>query len=229
MPLSPGVRVTVVLVPLVLGAVWVLSMALPISSGKRPAARETICTVHLREIGLALSRYDDDNGRLPPLCVSDANGTPMHSWRVLLLKYLDKDLYDLVDLGESWNGPNNSKLHGKMPPVYGCPNAPGNKRLESTFTNYLALVAPNSALQKDKSKSMSEIFIGTILIAEVAESGIHWMEPRDLDVTDLDAQSTDSLRQKISSNDPHGPAVILGDLRIVRFVGAIRRDGGVDR
>ena len=35
----------------------------------------------------------------------------MHSWRVLLLPYLDRsDLYKAYDFTEPWDGPNNRKL-----------------------------------------------------------------------------------------------------------------------
>jgi hypothetical protein len=45
------------------------------------------------------------------------------------------------------------------------------------------------------------------------------MEPRDLDVNEIDlsAQSSDSLRQHLAGGDPDGPALVLGDLKIVRL------------
>lgn len=199
--------------------VWALLPALITPVG--PAAGELVCTDNLKQITIALAAYHDEHGRYPPAYVSDSKGVPLHSWRVLLLKYLDKELYDLYDFNEPWDGPKNKKLLSKMPAVYSCPNFRyvyrEPRQGESFIANYLALVGPNSPLQGNKSKSKSEIFVGTMLIAEVADSGILWMEPRDLDVSQINWNSIECLGSLISSKDPSGAGVILGELRIVRL------------
>ena len=219
--LSRRVKIAVFLLFFSIIILVLVGMVLPISSFG-PAACEAECTNNLFHIRAALLSYHDENGRYPPAYIADGHGNPMHSWRVLLLKYLDKTLYDAYDFGEPWDGPKNKNLLAKMPSVYSCPNNRLNnqKRLNklSEFTDYLAAVGPNSPLSGNKSKSMSEVFLGTILIIEVADSDIHWTEPRDLDVSkiDLGNESRDSFRSRISSKDPSGPGVILGDLKSIR-------------
>ena len=51
-------------------------------------------------------------------------------------------------------------------------------------TSYVAVVGPRTIWPDGKTTRMSDIIDGTsntLLIVEVHNSGIHWMEPRDLD------------------------------------------------
>src|SRR4051812_11083639 len=64
------------------------------------------CDGQMRQIALAMRSYQADYGCLPPAYIADAQGKPMHSWRVLLLPYLDQaGLYDAYNFGEPWDGP----------------------------------------------------------------------------------------------------------------------------
>ena len=51
----------------------------------------------------------------------------------------------------------------------------------------------------------------TILLVEIADSDIHWMEPRDLDVDTMSFTVNDPLRPSISGPHPNGPAVVFVD------------------
>ena len=71
------------------------------------------CISNLKQIGLALLNYEQTYGRLPPAAVADKQGNAMHSWRTLILPYLERsDSYRAYSVREPWNGPNNSKLAG---------------------------------------------------------------------------------------------------------------------
>ncbi|MBT6498149.1 MAG: DUF1559 domain-containing protein, partial [Planctomycetaceae bacterium] len=48
------------------------------------------CKNNLKQIMLAMHNYHEDFGSFPPAVVTDDNGHPMHSWRVLILPYLDE-------------------------------------------------------------------------------------------------------------------------------------------
>src|SRR5262245_19381933 len=79
-------------------------------------ARQGDCVMHLKQIALALLNYQDRYGYLPPAIVADANGKPLHSWRVLILPFLGgEDVYAKYDFNEPWNGPNNSRLQAELP------------------------------------------------------------------------------------------------------------------
>ena len=72
------------------------------------------CTYNLKQLGLALSQYQDAFGCLPPPYVADKNGKPLYSWRVLILPYFQfAPTYQAWQReshqDEAWDGPNNSK------------------------------------------------------------------------------------------------------------------------
>jgi hypothetical protein len=140
------------------------------------------CLLNLKQIALAIHDYEIKNGNLPPPYVAGSDGKPWHSWRVLILPYLDqKDLFNAYNFKEPWNGPHNIKLAQKMPAVFHCPNdADTNGK---SVTSYLAVVGPDTVWPIGKPISMNDIYDGysqTILLVESANSGVNWMEPRDL-------------------------------------------------
>jgi prepilin-type processing-associated H-X9-DG protein len=106
----------------------------------------------------------------------------MHSWRVLLLPHFEevgvKELYKQYDFSEPWNGPHNSRIAARML-VLCCRSEDG----EGFNTSYVAVVGPETAWPGTGSMGLKGITDGsskTISVVEVANSGIHWMEPRDL-------------------------------------------------
>ncbi len=180
------------------------------------------CKYNLKQIGLALHTYHDHYGSFPPAYVADSNGRPMHSWRVLLLPYLDqKPLYNRYRLDEPWDGPSNRKLAGEIMAVYNCPSdVHARNNTGSTMTNYVAVVGPETAWPGSRSTAARDFKDGTsatLLIVEVANSGIHWMEPRDLHVLQMAPTINAKAGQGISSTHGHGAHVLMGD-GAVRFI-----------
>ncbi len=141
------------------------------------------CISHLMMIGNALSQYHEVYGSFPPAYVADRAGKPAHSWRILILPYLDaKDVYDQYHFNEPWNSPNNRRLAKYMPKQYRCIADTGAK---ATTTSYVAVIGPHAAWPGAKSVSHSDVTdYGTIMVVEVSDSGIDWMEPRDLEVNE---------------------------------------------
>src|ERR1700690_1532678 len=101
-----------------------LLMLPPVTDG-RPA-RRTECKNHLKQLALAMHNYHDTYGSFPPAYIPDKNGRPMHSWRVLLLPFLEfGPLYDQYRFDEPWNGPHNREL-AKLPiALFHCPTDTG--------------------------------------------------------------------------------------------------------
>ena len=80
-------------------------------STPRESPRRSQCRNNLKNIGLALHNYHEAHGCFPPAFVADANGKPMHSWRVLILPYLDQGpSRKMYSFNEPRDGPNNKKL-----------------------------------------------------------------------------------------------------------------------
>lgn len=177
------------------------------------------CMNNLRSIVLALHNYHWGHGSLPPPYIADANGRPMHSWRVLILPYLDRnDLYEMYRFDEPWDGPNNSKLHDLIGDVFRCPQDHGGAR--STETSYVAVVGPETIWPADRTVKLDDVTDGlsnTLLVVEIANSGIHWMEPRDLHVSQMSGTINSKSGQGISSGHPRGAVVGFADGR-VRFL-----------
>jgi prepilin-type processing-associated H-X9-DG protein len=136
----------------------------------------------------------------------------MHSWRVLILPFLEqKPLYDQYRFDEPWDGPNNRQLADKIVRIYSCDT---DHPKPSTETSYVAIVGPDTCWPGDQPRKLNEITDGssnTILVAEIHNSGIHWMEPRDLHVLQMAPTISPTAGQGISSDHPHGANVVYAD------------------
>ena len=174
----------------------------------REAVRRAFCTNNLKQIALALHNYHEANGCFPPAYIANKNGKPMHSWRVLILPYMDyNSLHKTYDFTEPWDGPKNKNLFASRPPEYACPSDPDACNPSATQTNYVAVVGPNAAWAGGKSRKYGPVdFPGgtsnTIMLVEVVDSGIPWTEPRDLSLDTLGADQTKVRAFAVSSR--HG-------------------------
>ena len=140
--------------------------------------QRTFCCRMMRQVAQVLSAYHDEHGSFPPACVADADGKPMHSWRVLILPHLEYgSVYQAYDFDEPWDGPNNRKLAGEIPVPFQCVSSQSRS---DNCTNYVAVVGPKGVWPGATSGSRTMSGDQTILLVEVANSDIHWMEPRDL-------------------------------------------------
>jgi len=75
------------------------------------AARRSQCSNNLCQIAVAMQAYHATYRYFPPAYTVDGNGRPLHSWRVLLLPFLQqKPLYDQIRLDEPYDGPHNGLL-----------------------------------------------------------------------------------------------------------------------
>jgi hypothetical protein len=167
----------------------------------------------LNQLRVALYSYHETYGCFPPAFVADADGRPMHSWRVLILPYIDhSEVYERYDFSEPWDGPNNRKLADKMRGIFHCPSGPHYER--SPMTDYVVIVGPDTVFPGASSTSLNDLQDGpenTILLAEIANSGIHWMEPRDLKTGEMSFVVNDPEKPSISAPHPAGPAVVFAD------------------
>jgi prepilin-type processing-associated H-X9-DG protein len=128
-----------------------------------------------------------------------------------------KAIYDQYHFDEPWDGPNNRKLHRQSVFAYKCPSDRDSR--PATETSYIAIVGPHVAWPGASSRRLSDVghTADTILVAEVRGSGIHWLEPRDLDASRMALEINSTVGQGISSRHTAGAHVCMMD-GSVRFL-----------
>ncbi|MHC4403226.1 MAG: DUF1559 family PulG-like putative transporter [Planctomycetota bacterium] len=140
------------------------------------------CNNNLKQLALSMHTYRDEHGSFPPAYIPDKNGKPMHSWRVLLLPYMEGGaLYKQYDFSEPWDGPNNRRLAAQMPDVYRCEREEWG--IKTNITHYVAVTGPKAAWPGSEPMDLDDIRDGpdsTLLLIEIPKPGVHWMEPKDL-------------------------------------------------
>jgi prepilin-type processing-associated H-X9-DG protein len=187
--------------------VFLASLLFP-GVGGGPISRRSSCKNNLRQISLALLNYHDEFSCFPPAGIADKTGRPLHSWRVLILPYLDRaDLYNAYRFDEPWDGPNNIRLGRYIPSVYKCPSETDVQNPDDPCTSYVAVVGPRSMWPEKETVRLADAADGssrTLHVAEVRESGIHWMEPRDLHVVQMSQAINAASGQGISSRHKEG-------------------------
>lgn len=191
----------------VLGA-FVLMIVPAVQSARRAAMRNS-CNCHLKQITTALQTYHDANGSLPPAYIADAQGRPMHSWRILLLPYMEQgDKLKSYRFDEPWNSQHNLAWAKTVDSnVFRCPGSSA-----SLETNYVAVVGDETAWPGGTAIHARDIIDGTsktISVVEIADCGILWHEPRDLTVVQaLQGVEPPLPGPRISSN--HAGVVMVG-------------------
>ena len=153
---------------------------------------------NLKQIGLGLHNWHAVHDALPPAVVRGPDGKPWHSWRVLILPYIEQqDLFNQYDFSQPWDGENNLKLLDKMPEVY---REPGSDA-KGHFTHYAVISGESTAFPPQGMKMTGEGKDGldlapegmvsfaaitdgmsnTIVVAPVsADRKIPWTKPADI-------------------------------------------------
>jgi Protein of unknown function (DUF1559) len=141
----------------------------------------------MKQIALALHNYaEDHDGRFPPAALNDGGGRPLHSWRVLILPYLEQDaLYKEFRLDEPWDSPHNAALLPRMPKVYSVPDRlPVGVGAGMSDTFIQVFVGPGTAFEGPRGLSplrgdFPDGLSNTVLLVEAREA-VPWTEPADL-------------------------------------------------
>ena len=160
----------------------ILVLILPAMRNPRPGRRPE-CMNNLKNIALALHNYAARNhGELPPAYTVDSAGKPLHSWRTLILPFIDRrDLYEKVDLLKPWNDPANAEVFKAYVKVYHCPSS----ETAENYTTYLAIVAPNACFHPTEPRVLAEMTDSaaeTLMVIDMAASqAVPWMSPLDAD------------------------------------------------
>ena len=181
----------------VAGVVGLIVVGLLLPMSRRGVAhhvvRRAACANNLRAIALAMLIYEQEHGTLPPACTRDADGRPLHSWRTLLLPYLEeRELYESIDLTKPWDDPVNAAARERMPSVYRCPGSTS----PDGRTTYMVVISPEGCFRADGSVSVSAVRqpAKTLLVAEFpTRRAVPWMAPEDADEDMFLASGPDAL------------------------------------
>ena len=181
----------------------------PLEQGPPPGARKNDAADqarlaqsfnNLKQIGLALHNFHDVYRHFPPAVIVGPDNKPWHSWRVLILPFVDQaPLYNQYRFDEPWDGPNNKKLVDKLPPVYSDPVYGENREC---FTHYVAITGDDMAFTSEGTdfdgknvgpaigggRGIAQFTDGTSNTLVVGPVGpdrkIPWMKPEDVAVDD---------------------------------------------
>ncbi|MGD0517056.1 MAG: DUF1559 domain-containing protein [Thermoguttaceae bacterium] len=188
---------------------------MPAISPAREAARRAQCISNLKIIGLALHNYHDAYKHFPSPNTCDKDGKPLYSWRVEVLPMLEYGgIYDSLNKDEPWNSPHNAKILNHILPNLDCPN--DNKKNISS-TSYVAIIGPGTAWRENGPVKLSDLPSGsshTIMCVEVADSGVHWAEPRDLTVDEALEGLKTGKGLRISTAHPSVVNVLCADCAV---------------
>lgn len=168
---------------------WSLPVAVVLLLGPRVMSdrgpyRRMQCRNNLKQIGLALHNYHDEFGSFPPIYVTDENGKPAHSWRVLLLPYLDyAPVYRDYRFDEPWDSPDNREVTKERTlHQYICPSVWRDKE-DLLMTSFLAVTGPGTMWARTDGGKLNDVGDGagdTIMLIEAPQKKVYWNEPRDI-------------------------------------------------
>lgn len=179
----------------------------------RTAQREQSCRRNLIQIRDALAQYAAVHGTYPAAYLTDHQGKPMHSWRVVLLPYLGhQGLYSDYRMEEPWDSPHNIRLAGQMPDVYGCPADPNGTVLGES--NYFVILGKHTLFPGPEGQSVSRIRddpAQTIMLIEAKGSGISWTEPKDFDIRQLHFALDGATGRTVGGAHPGGAHALMAD------------------
>ncbi len=174
-----------------------IGMLLPAAQQVREAARRTVCSNNLAQLGIAIHNYEFSTEHLPPGVIN--NGGPIRSeekgqhvgFLVQILPYIEqKGIANNFDIAAGTYAPANAPARQMQIPVFECPSFPFgiNDTATAGITNYAGCnngiekpidVKNNGLLFLNSNVTYGDIFDGstnTILIGEITprEDSLGW-------------------------------------------------------
>lgn len=194
------------------GGLLVALMLPNLRRGREPS-RRTQCKNNLKQIGLALHNYHDDYGSFPPAYTVDSKGRALHSWRTLLLPYLEhSNLYQQIDFSKPWNDPANATVFEVSINEFQCPSL----SIPKNHTTYLGVSGPDSFFNAAAARIISDITDGTsntLTVVEVPhDQSVPWMAPHDADEALILSIAKDS---KVAHSGGYQGLIADGSVRFI--------------
>lgn len=174
-------------------ALFVVLLFAPMGAQIIRSLNRTTRAEHLSQLGQALIRANQEKVKLTQaICKPD--GTPLLSWRVAILPYLNDPaalaLHKQFKLDEPWDSPSNLVLLKRMPTVFNCPgmDVPAYHTCFQVFVTaasyskgkFRPLWNIHSAMNHEGDlATIPDGAKDTILVAEVG-TPVPWTKPEDI-------------------------------------------------
>ncbi|MEM7478113.1 MAG: DUF1559 domain-containing protein [Planctomycetota bacterium] len=155
----------------------------PAVSAARSAAQRVQSQNNLKQIALAFYSYEEAYGNFPPAYTVDGEGNKLHSWRTIILPYIEQEaLFQNIDLTKPWDDPVNLPFTTVDIPTY----MSAAVELGPGQTSYVAVVDPSGVFSGEATTELRDIGDGTSNTLAVVEVGsaqaVSWMSPSDMDL-----------------------------------------------
>lgn len=123
--LSPENKMFLTAGPIAVGT----ALLIPAVRQAREAARQMQASNNFKQCVLAALNFESAMEHYPTAYSVDADGKPLHSWRVHILPYLgEMELHEKIRLDEPWDSEWNRQFHDQCPQVYRSVRDPGDPR-----------------------------------------------------------------------------------------------------
>lgn len=207
-----------------LGLVWLMT---PTTSYPKDIAQTNACSYHLWGVGIAIHGDAEVHEGLLMETIVRSHEKPPRSWRVELLPFLEQpQLRKRYENDQTWDAPANEAVARTPEHPYVCPN--NLIRTDERNRSYTAFLActgssaffPTPTAGAGRARRFDDIRDGisnTAMLVEACGQNVVWTEPRDLDVdtvplgVNLPGVRRGESAGLLSSHDPSGAAILLGD------------------
>jgi hypothetical protein len=169
---------------------------------------EQLCNSRLRRIALYINVYYANI--VPPVLLCDDNGKPVHSWRsmIAVVGQFCEGHRCSINFNKSWNDKDNKLQDDVLADQVQCPK----EKIHSIIGSYVAVVGKDTMWPGQECVEIPDnIHSDTILIIEVPEAKIPWMEPRDVTLEELWQLIRSPTGEGITCTHPKGRPYLAVD------------------
>ncbi|HMP18148.1 MAG TPA: DUF1559 domain-containing protein, partial [Gemmatales bacterium] len=154
----------------------------------RRAADQLLSASNMRQLMIAMHNYHNDYNRMPPPVLMK-NDQPLHSWRVLVLPYVEEDnLFKQIKLDEPWNSPHNLKIFEStpMPKIFRHPTIREESHKKTYYKVFTSMPGkkPAAGFTLGSNITLGQLTVqdGTSNTLAMIESGppVLWYQPEDI-------------------------------------------------
>lgn len=153
----------------------------PEVSAAPEAAYRTQCKNNLKQIGLALHSYHDQQQMFPIAIQPQFD----RSWRVTILPFMQQnELYEHYNQDETWDSLANAPLAEVRIPSFDCPGRLQRFDEQHRFLSaYAAVTGPGTAFGEDEYVRLNSFRDGqasTLMAVEACGTRMIWTQPQDI-------------------------------------------------